>query len=58
MPYRAKVVEDALRGQDIKSGAKAAAAQIRTVARPRSLNANKVDIAQNLIERTLLQALG
>jgi xanthine dehydrogenase YagS FAD-binding subunit len=57
VPYRAKVVEDALKGQDIKSAAKAAAAQIRTVARPMSLNAYKVDIAQNLVERTLLQAL-
>ena len=34
VPYRAKVVEDALKGQDVKSAAKAAAAQIRTVARP------------------------
>jgi xanthine dehydrogenase YagS FAD-binding subunit len=58
VPYRAKVVEDALKGQDVKTAAKAAAAQIRTVARPMSLNAYKVDIAQNLIERTLLQALG
>jgi xanthine dehydrogenase YagS FAD-binding subunit len=58
VPYRAKVVEDALKGQDVKSGAKTAAAQIRTVARPMSLNAYKVDIAQNLVERTLLQALG
>ena len=57
VPYRAKVVEDALKGQDVKSAAKAAAAQIRTVARPMSLNAYKVDIAQNLVERTLLQAL-
>ena len=35
-----------------------ATGQIRTVAPPMSLNAYKVDIAQNLIERTLLQALG
>src|SRR4030095_4313534 len=45
VPYRAKVVEDALKGQDVKSAAKAAAAQIRTVSRPMSLNAYKVDIA-------------
>jgi xanthine dehydrogenase YagS FAD-binding subunit len=57
VPYRAKVVEDALKGQDIKATARTAAGQIRTVARPMSLNAYKVDIAQNLIERTLLQAL-
>ena len=58
MPYRAAVVETALKGKDVKATAKAAAAQIRTVARPMSLNAYKVDIAQSLIERTLLQALG
>ncbi|HYW86916.1 MAG TPA: xanthine dehydrogenase family protein subunit M, partial [Chloroflexota bacterium] len=58
VPYRAKVVEDALKGQDIKATARTGAGQIRTVARPMSLNAYKVDIAQNLIERTLLQALG
>ena len=58
VPYRATVVETALKGQDVRATAKQAAAQIRTVARPMSLNAYKVDIAQNLIERTLLQALG
>src|SRR5215467_3738777 len=58
VPYRAAVVETALKGQDVKATAKQAAAQIRTVARPMSLNAYKVDVAQNLIERTLLQALG
>ena len=36
--------------------AKAAAAQIRTVARPMSLNAYKVDVAAGLIERTILEA--
>src|SRR5204863_1626632 len=39
VPYRAKVVEDALKGKDIKATIKQAAAQIRTVARPMSLNA-------------------
>src|SRR3984893_475384 len=58
VPYRAAVVETALKGQDVKSFAKQAAAQIRTVSRPMSLNSYKVDIAQNLIERTLIQALG
>jgi xanthine dehydrogenase YagS FAD-binding subunit len=58
VPYRAQVVEDALKGKDVKASAKAAAAQIRTVARPMSLNGYKVDIAQGLIERTILQALG
>jgi xanthine dehydrogenase YagS FAD-binding subunit len=58
VPYRAQVVEDALKGKDIKASIKAAAAQIRTVARPMSLNAYKVDVAQGLVERTVLQALG
>jgi xanthine dehydrogenase YagS FAD-binding subunit len=58
VPYRATVVENALKGKDIKSSVKAAAAQIRTVARPMSLNAYKIDLAQGLIERTILEALG
>src|SRR5438093_12616609 len=58
VPYRAKVVEDALKGKDIKANVKQAAAQIRSVARPMSLNAYKVDLAASLIERTILEALG
>jgi len=58
VPYRAQVVEDALKGKDIKASIKAAAAQLRTVARPMSLNAYKIDLAMGLIERTVLQALG
>lgn len=58
VPYRATVVEQALKGKDIKATVKAAAAQLRTVARPMSLNGYKVDLAQGLIERTILQALG
>jgi xanthine dehydrogenase YagS FAD-binding subunit len=58
VPYRATVVEDALKGKDVRATAKAAAAQIRTVARPMSLNGYKIDLVQGIIERTLLQALG
>ena len=58
VPYRATVVEDALKGKDVRANAKAAAAQIRTVARPMSLNAYKIDLVQGILERTLLQALG
>src|SRR5579859_653454 len=58
VPYRATVVEDALKGKDIKATISAAAAQLRTVARPMSLNAYKIDLAQGLIERTILDALG
>jgi hypothetical protein len=52
------VIEHALKGKDIKATIKQAAAQVRTVARPMSLNAYKVDIAQGLVERTVLQAIG
>jgi xanthine dehydrogenase YagS FAD-binding subunit len=58
VPYRATVVEQALKGKDIKATVKSAAAQLRTVARPMSLNAYKIDLAQALIERTVLDALG
>lgn len=58
VPYRAKVIEDALKGKDIKATVKQAAAQLRTVARPMSLNAYKVDLTQSLVERTILEALG
>jgi xanthine dehydrogenase YagS FAD-binding subunit len=58
VPYRATLIEDSLKGKDVKATIKQAAAQIRTVARPMSLNAYKVDIAQGLVERTVLQALG
>jgi xanthine dehydrogenase YagS FAD-binding subunit len=58
VPYRAQVIEDALKGKDVKASIKQAAAQIRTVARPMSLNAYKVEITQGLVERTVLQALG
>jgi len=58
VPYRAQVVEDALKGKNIQQSIKQAAAQIRTVARPMSLNAYKIDLVQGLIERTVLQALG
>jgi xanthine dehydrogenase YagS FAD-binding subunit len=58
VPYRATVVEDALKAKDVRATAKAAAAQIRTVARPMSLNGYKIDLVQGIIERTLLQAMG
>ena len=58
VPYRATVVENQLKGKNIKNSIKQAAAIIRTVARPMSSNAYKVDIAQNLLEQTVLKALG
>ncbi|MBI5029379.1 MAG: FAD binding domain-containing protein [Chloroflexi bacterium] len=57
VPYRAKVVEQALAGKNIKDNIKAAAAAIRTVARPMSLNAYKVDIVIGLIERVVMSTI-
>jgi xanthine dehydrogenase YagS FAD-binding subunit len=58
VPYRATGIENQLKGKDIKSAIKQAAAVVRTVARPMSMNAYKVDIAQAMVERTILGALG
>ena len=57
VPYRAIPIENQLKGKNIQASIKQAAATIRTVARPMSMNAYKVDIAQTLIERTILTAL-
>ena len=57
VPYRATVIENQLKGKNVKTAIKQAAAAIRTVARPMSMNAYKVDLAQNLVERTVLSAL-
>ena len=57
VPYRATGMENQLKGKHVKNSIKQAAATIRTVARPMSMNAYKVDIAQNMVERTILQAL-
>lgn len=57
VPYRATEIENQLQGRNVRDAARQAAAQIRTVARPMSRNAYKIDIAQTLVERTLLQAL-
>ena len=57
VPYRAKVVEDALLGKNIKDSIHDAAARLRTVARPMSLNGYKVDVAMGLIERVVTSVL-
>ncbi|MBI4445969.1 MAG: xanthine dehydrogenase family protein subunit M [Acidobacteria bacterium] len=57
VPYRAAVVENQLKGKNIKNSIKQAAGVIRTVARPMSMNAYKVELTQNLLERTILEAL-
>jgi xanthine dehydrogenase YagS FAD-binding subunit len=56
VPYRAVPIENQLKGKNIAASIKQAAAAIRTVARPMSMNAYKVDIAQTAIERTILGA--
>ncbi|MBI1800731.1 MAG: xanthine dehydrogenase family protein subunit M [Chloroflexi bacterium] len=57
VPYRARVVEQALEGKNIKDNLKTAVQLLRTVARPMSLNAYKVDIAMGLVERAVLSTL-
>ena len=57
VPYRATVVENQLKGKSVKDSIRQAAAAIRTVARPMSHNAYKVDVTQTLIERTVLGAM-
>lgn len=56
-PYRAKTVEEALVGKNIKDAIRDAAARIRNVARPMSENKYKVKLATGLIERAVLAAL-
>jgi xanthine dehydrogenase YagS FAD-binding subunit len=58
VPYRAVAVENQLKGKSVRNAIKQAAAAIRTLARPMSMNAYKVDVVQTLIERTVLEALG
>jgi xanthine dehydrogenase YagS FAD-binding subunit len=57
VPYRATGIENQLKGKNIKTAIRQAAATIRTASRPMSMNAFKVDVAQNMVERTILGAL-
>ena len=57
VPYRAVMIENQLKGKSIKGTIQQAAAQIRTVARPMSMNAYKIDVAQSMVERTILGVL-
>jgi xanthine dehydrogenase YagS FAD-binding subunit len=57
VPWRATVVENALKGKDVEATIRSAAGLIRNEARPLSNNAYKVDIAVGLAERAVLQAL-
>ena len=58
VPYRATVIETQIKGKDIRTAIRQAAAAVRTVARPMSMNAYKVDVTQTLVERAILQGLG
>jgi len=53
VPWRAKVVEEALAGKNIQETIKTAAALIRNEARPLSLNAYKVNVAIGITERAV-----
>lgn len=57
VPYRARVVEEALAGRDVRGAAARAAATLATLARPMRHNGYKVALAQTLLEDTLLATL-
>ena len=58
-PYRALRAEAALRGHPLSAATLRAAAEIALApARPLRLNAYKVDLAQSLLQRALVQAAG
>ncbi len=57
VPYRAAVIESQLKGKAVKDVIRQAAAALATVARPMSGNAYKVEVVQDLVERTVLAAL-
>ena len=57
VPYRAATIENRVQGNKVRDTTRQAAALIRTLARPISQNAYKVDIAQTLVERTLFEGV-
>ncbi|MBI4444135.1 MAG: xanthine dehydrogenase family protein subunit M [Acidobacteria bacterium] len=57
VPYRATAIENQIKGKNIQNSIQQAAALIRTVARPMSMNAYKVDLAQSMLEQTILGVL-
>lgn len=56
-PYRARVVEEALAGRDIRAAVGDAVARLATVARPMRDNRYKVPLVQTLVEDALLDVL-
>jgi xanthine dehydrogenase YagS FAD-binding subunit len=57
VPYRASVIENQLKGKPVNDAVRQAAAALAAIARPMSRNGYKVEVVQDLVERTLLSAL-
>jgi xanthine dehydrogenase YagS FAD-binding subunit len=57
VPYRARVVEEALEGRPVREAVGDAVARLRRVARPMRDNAYKVPLMETLLERALGEAL-
>jgi xanthine dehydrogenase YagS FAD-binding subunit len=57
VPFRARVVEAALLGRDIRTALPSAIGEFRQIARPMRHNAYKVDLVEHLLERALVAAL-
>ena len=56
VPYRARAVEDALDGHDVRSAVDDAVAEIGRLARPMRDNGYKVDLAMQVVRRVILAA--
>lgn len=57
VPFRARAMEDAFTGNDIRQALPRAIAEFRKLARPMGHNAYKVNLMEYLIERVVLAAL-
>jgi xanthine dehydrogenase YagS FAD-binding subunit len=57
VPYRARVVEEALASRDVRGVAADAATRLGAVARPMRDNADKVPLVQALVEDALREAV-
>lgn len=57
VPYRAAVVEEALKGKSIADNIDSAVQRLASVARPMSENAYKVTLAQAVIKQAITKAM-
>jgi xanthine dehydrogenase YagS FAD-binding subunit len=57
VPYRARVVEDALAGRDVRSSLADAVAALGRVARPMGHNGYKVQLIEHLLSQVILEAV-